>query len=395
MDYRILEKALLPYEKALRAQEKFRKRLGVREVERPTYERYITGHIKRFHSQKNAFAVMMPGNPFGEEFKEEYKRRTGIDHFSKPLTPEELEPGDRIGQALAAASWRICTEYYPEPLNVTPSEGRFEVTDRRWMSRLIKKVGMLLGADMVRIARIDQRWVYEDRDIPHKFAIIAVVSHDHALNQTAPSHLSGLAVGNTYSRLKFITTQLSDFICGLGYEAMYRETLGWEPDMIMVPMAIDAGVGEFARTGRVMSPEFGINMRLKAVTTDLPLDVDKPISFNAHEFCMACENCATYCPANAIPFGEPTEAPDSMFNNPGYRKWYIKADRCLFFWMANRKKWITCGGRCIAVCPWNKPLNIFHNMVRFLAIHSPHFIKKLLVLGDKIMYRHKKSIKGS
>ena len=33
--------------------------------------------------------------------------------------------------------------------------------------------------------------------------------------------------------------------------------------MLLVPMAIDAGIGEFSRYGRYMSPEFKINMRLK------------------------------------------------------------------------------------------------------------------------------------
>ena len=107
---------------------------------------------------------------------------------------------------------------------------------------------------------------------------------------------------------------------------------------------------------------------------------------------MACENCATYCPANAIPFGEPTESPDSLFNNPGYRKWYLKADRCLLFWMADRKKWITCGGRCIAVCPWNKPINAFHNLIRFIAVRFPGPIKKMLVWGDKIFYSRTQKI---
>ena len=43
MSASLLEKALLPYEKKLQAQERLRKSLGVKEVERPTYERYITG----------------------------------------------------------------------------------------------------------------------------------------------------------------------------------------------------------------------------------------------------------------------------------------------------------------------------------------------------------------
>ena len=393
MDLSKLEKALLPFERKLSAQERRRRVLGVKEVDVPTYERYIQGPVKRFDSKKNAFAAMLPENPYGKEFREIYEKRTGVDSFSKPLPYKDLDPEDRVYQALASASWRLCTEYYPEGLRVTPAEGRFEVENRARMSRLVKKVGVWLGAEMVRITRVDQRWVYSDREVPHKYAVIVVVPHYRGLNETAPSHLSGAAVGNTYSRLKFITTQLTDFFRGLGYDAAYRETLGWDPEMLIVPMAIDAGIGEFARTGRVLSPEFGINMRLKAVTTDLPLQVDKPISFNTHEFCMACEHCATYCPANAVPFGDTTEAPDSMFNNPGYKKWYIRADRCLFFWMANRKKWITCGGRCIAVCPWNKPINFFHNGVRYLGIHAPQWFKKALVWADKIFYSRRKSLK--
>ena len=46
VDLKNIDKALKPYEKKLRAQEKFRRSLGVREVARPTYEKYIIGDIK-------------------------------------------------------------------------------------------------------------------------------------------------------------------------------------------------------------------------------------------------------------------------------------------------------------------------------------------------------------
>ena len=84
----------------------------------------------------------------------------------------------------------------------------------------------------------------------------------------------------------------------------------------------------------------------------------------------------------------------SLFVNPGYKKWYVQAERCLRFWMADRKKWITCGGRCIAVCPWNKPRNAFHDLVRWLAIHGSADIRKLLVRGDRFVYHRHKSIKN-
>ncbi len=387
MDLSLIEKGLLIYEKRLKQQELRRKILGVKEVERPTYERYITGPVKRYNRKKNAFALLAPNNPFGDEFKQTYLKRTGAKSFSQPLPMSELEPEDRINQSLGQAAWRLCQEYHPEPKPTAPPEAQVPVNDPAQMSRLIKKVAMWFGAELVKIAKLDQRWVYEDVDIPHKYVILCVVPHLTGFNKTAPSHLSAAAVGNTYSRLTFITTQLADFIRGLGYDAASRETRGGLGELLVVPAAIDAGVGEFARNGRCLSPEFGINMRVKPVTTDLPLEVDKPISLNIHEFCMACESCAKYCPVNAIPTGEPTEAPDSICNNPGYKKWYVKAERCLLFWAANRKKWTSCGGRCIAVCPWNKPLNLFHNTVRWAAIHAPHLIKKILVWGDEIVYQ--------
>jgi reductive dehalogenase len=267
-----------------------------------------------------------------------------------------------------------------------------EVIDRGQMSRVVKKTALFFGAEMVRITRLDSRWVYKDMEISHPFAIVLVVTHARSMNATAPSHYSGAAVSDTYSRLKFISVQLTDFIRLLGYDAMYRETLGMQkPEILMVPTAIDAGVGEFARNGHVLSPEFGINMRLKAVTTDLPLEVDKPISFGAHEFCLACEQCALYCPAKAIPFGPPTqEAADPVYNNAGYRKWYVNAERCLTFWTVNRKKWATCGGRCITACPWNKPDKPWHNLVRRIAIHAPPTVKKILAGTDETIYRRGK-----
>ncbi len=383
-----LEEAFLPYDKKLLAQERLRRFLGVKEVDRPTYERYITGPIERFDRRKNAFATLIPDNLFGEEFRKRYKTRTGYDS-REPLPYSELELEDRIGQSLSSAAGRLCREYSPDTLPITPLEGRVE-TDQAWMSRLIKKVSLMFGAEMVRITKVDQRWVYQDIDIPHKYAIAIVVPHLRSFNDTAPSHLSGMASGDTYSKLKFITTQLADFICGLGYDAAYRETRGATPEMLIVPTAIDAGVGEFTRNGRVLSPEFGINMRIKLVTTDLPLEIDKPISFGVHEFCMACESCATYCPANAIPFGPPTDTPLDIYNNPGFRKWYINAEKCLTFWSINKHKWNSCGGRCIAVCPWNKPLVPLHNIVRWIAIHSPTAVKKMLVWSDQKMYGRKK-----
>ncbi len=389
-----LEKALLPYEKKLRRQERFRRILGVKEVEGPTYQRYITGPVERFDKNRMAFLCMRPENPLGEDLRRKFKERTGYDHYLSPLAYGELDYEDRIGRAVADASYRGCAEYEPKPFPVTPPEGRLEIEDRAWMSRLIMKIGLMFGADLVRITELDQRWVYRDLEIPHKYAIVVAVQHKPSLVGLAPSYFSWASTAETYSRLKLITTQVTDSIRGLGYDAMYRETRGGaNPELNMVPIALDAGIGEFCRTGRVLSPEYGNNMRLKAVTTDLPLQPDKPISFGLHDFCMACESCARFCPAGAVPKGEPSDQrPSTIYNNAGFRKWWINAEKCLIFWGVNKRKWPSCGGRCIAVCPWIKPMNWFHNPVRWLAIHAPGSVKKLLVRLDKITQHRKKSI---
>ena len=145
-----LEKALLPYEKKLQRQERFRRMLGVKEVERPTYERYITGPVERFDKNRMAFLCMRPENPFGEDLRRKFKERTGYDHYLSPLAYEELDYEDRIGRAVADASYRGCAEYEPKPFVVTPLEGRLEIRDRAWISRLIKKIGLMFGADLVR-----------------------------------------------------------------------------------------------------------------------------------------------------------------------------------------------------------------------------------------------------
>ena len=393
MSLSMLEEALLPYELKLQAQERLRRSLGVKEVEQPTYQRYITGPIEPFDRRKMAFAALAPDNPFGEEFRKRFKTRTGRDHWSIPPSCSELEPEDRVGLSLAAATRRLCWEYHPNLLPATPPEGRLDATDKAWMSRLIKKVGLFFGAEMVKITKIDPRWVYQGVHIPHPYAIVIVVSHVRSLLNTAPSYFSWLSTADTYTRLKFITTQLADFIRGMGYDAAYRETLAQNAELLMVPLAIDAGVGEFSRNGRVLSPEFGTNMRLKAVTTDLPLEVDKPVSFGVHEFCMTCENCAIYCPPQAIAYGPPTDQPIDFYNNPGYRKWYVHAEKCLTFWAMNRKKWMSCGGRCLAVCPWNKEINALHNTARWAAIQSPQAAKKILASLDRKVYHRKKTIK--
>ncbi|MBW2065503.1 MAG: hypothetical protein JRJ03_11295 [Deltaproteobacteria bacterium] len=99
-----LEKALLPYQKKLKAQERFRRLLGVRQVEAPTYQKYIIGVIERFDRRKTAFKALEPDNPYGEDFRKQFRSRTGHHNWTTPLPYTDLDPYDRIGQSLSSAA---------------------------------------------------------------------------------------------------------------------------------------------------------------------------------------------------------------------------------------------------------------------------------------------------
>ena len=115
MDLRKFDQAFLPFEAKLRAQEELRRRIGVREVDRPTYEKYIIGPVERFDHRRNGFMDSIPGNPFGEEMRERLKARGIEGGIPLPAPPfNELEPEDRIGYSLNAAARRLCQEYHPQ-----------------------------------------------------------------------------------------------------------------------------------------------------------------------------------------------------------------------------------------------------------------------------------------
>jgi hypothetical protein len=69
MDVDCADSTFLPYERQLRAWEPRRRPLGAKVVDRPTYERHITGPIERFDGRKNACMTLVPTNLFGEEFR--------------------------------------------------------------------------------------------------------------------------------------------------------------------------------------------------------------------------------------------------------------------------------------------------------------------------------------
>ena len=92
--------------------------------------------------------------------------------------------------------------------------------------------------------------------------------------------------------------------------------------VLVVPVAVDAGLGELARSGHLLHKTCGLNLRLSCVTTDLPLAHDDPVDIGVQRFCDDCLKCARNCPVGAIPEGAKTEV-------RGIRKWQMDPEKCL------------------------------------------------------------------
>lgn len=221
------------------------------------------------------------------------------------------------------------------------AEARREETPARW-SELVTEKAIEFGADDAGIARMDAGWIFEGHEqASWKFAIAIAVSHDYDALKTAPGDISAAEVITQYGRALKVVRALTGWIRGQGWDA---EAKGGPSagSMIMIPAAIEAGLGELGRHGSMIHRRFGSNFRLGLILTNLPLVANERDVFGADDFCTHCRVCTDACPPEAIP-----EAKQWV---RGTEKWYVDFDRCLPFF--NETKGCAV---CIAVCPWSRP----------------------------------------
>ena len=236
------------------------------------------------------------------------------------------------------------------------------------LTNRVKEAATLYGADLSGIAKLDERWIYSENmgksfliteeglpketaeafQIPKSInrAIVMAFVMDEDLLDQSPGINGDVATSLGYSRMAVTAVSLARFIRALGYHAIpcMNDTA------LSVPLAIDAGLGQLGRHGLLITPEYGSNVRLGKVLTDLPIMADQPIDFGVTEFCNNCLLCAKSCPSGSISTGERTMIAEDETGNSGVLKWYIRGESCLRFWQENG----TSCSNCIIACPFTK-----------------------------------------
>jgi reductive dehalogenase len=251
----------------------------------------------------------------------------------------------------------------------------------------IKAITLRLGADEVGVAILNPMYVYshvgrgpEKWGAPiennHKYAIMFTLEMDFNQVETAPKIPITHETAFEYLRGAVISIALAKYIRALGFPARAHIS-GSNYQIMLPPAAHDAGLGELGRLGYLISPKFGPRVRLGAVTTDLPLVPDRPISFGVQEFCEKCLKCAVNCPSAAIPEGDKIDV-------RGVAKWPLNIEQCIYYW---RLVGTDCG-LCMKVCPYSHPPTLVHNLVR-TGIKRSAFARTVSVWADDLFYGRK------
>ncbi len=241
-------------------------------------------------------------------------------------------------------------------------------------SDFIKEMAHRYGATLVGITRMNLDYAYADgwRGCPDDYDFSQLPEHwEYAIVFGVPMEWDVVFASpqfstssDAYDRVSTAAVRLEGCIKNLGYAARtHSPNTGY--DLIIPPLAIEAGLGEVARTGFCLTPELGLNFRPAVVTTNMPLAIDNPIEFGVAEFCKKCKLCAEGCPSGAISMAD---SPDGMVIR-GYEHWFINNGACYNFW---RETMGPMGCRlCVVTCPYSRKNNWVHDVARTLDPRDP------------------------
>ena len=346
--------------------------------------RDTTDEFKQF-AQKN--------DVFTRAFWDPTVRTDKTDAFFGSYRMEAIpRRGDGFTQkdfALRNASWLISDimtdrhankgrrEGFQAPIsNDTPvANEKVEYQNPSDASAEIKKISQFFGSDLCGITHLDKRWLYSKRvdvrdmsevelGLPDGLTSVIVLGHqmDKELVQTYPSALGGAATGREYSHEATIVMQVAAYIRNLGYQAV----ASMNDTGLVIPMAIQAGLGEYARNQLVITPEFGPRLRFSKIFTDMPLEADKPKRPGVAKFCDICTKCVDACPVKALPSGPPKTG-GGLSSIKGVRKWTSDAEKCFSFWATLS----TDCAICMRVCPFNRDFSTWSQRIWLKLALSP------------------------
>ena len=205
----------------------------------------------------------------------------------------------------------------------------------------VKAAAREAGASLVGIAEIRETDLFEGREAPHRTAVCIGLPMVREEMAHAARPRGAAEVMRTYRRIGLIAMRLGREIRRRGFPAKaYGDPNA--TDILHIPLAVRAGLGQLGKHGSMISREHGSNFRLAAVLTDMPLALDAPRDIGVDDVCIHCRRCVIDCPPDAIH--------EEKQWIRGEQRWYVDFDKCIPYFT----KTYGCA-ICIEVCPWSEP----------------------------------------
>ncbi len=362
-------------------------------------EGYVAGKAERFDEREHVFSrgYLRPDSEQYQTFYSEHPEREEDDAARRglgipmglPGAIDRPHEGPNVAALLASFSMprHLGSSNAVRPEAAPYFDGNRMPLSPEEATERVKGLALHLGADLVRIAEINPLWIYSKRghvkdadqepwgseiQLSHRYAITFAMEMSEDMVWTAPHSPSVIESGLVYAKGAYVATALASYIANLGYSATANHLQHY--DLLLVPLAADAGLGEVGRLGILMTKEYGPRVRLGCVTTDLPLVPDRPVDIGVEDFCRVCEKCANCCPSGSIPFDDPQEV-------NGVLKWKLNAESCFEHWA---KVGTDCC-LCMRVCPWSHPRTAPHRLITELVSRN-HVARLIFSWMDDLFY---------
>ncbi len=247
-------------------------------------------------------------------------------------------------------------------------------------TKALKALSYFLGADLTGICEIPRYAWYSHKEdgtpieMRHRYAVVMLIDQEFDTMEGASGDdwISGTQSMRGYLRGAEIAGVMADLLRKSGFSS--RSQTNADSDVLQIPLVLWAGLGELSRIGElVLNPFVGPRFKSVVVTTNIPLEVDKPIDFGLQTFCQGCLKCARECPCDSIPFGDKV-----MFN--GYEIWKPDVERCARYRVTNPHG--SACGRCMKTCPINKVVDadgpLLTRAASWMGVNAM-FLKPLMV----------------
>lgn len=360
----------------------------------------IVGEVERFDERKHVFARNRTLKPGSDPYKAFYKENTELEAgdaarrekggpMGHPGRVDRPHDGPNVAATLASLSlclWlssldKVKPQAHPECKGKTIEMSPEEATLR------VKGFAKNRGAVLVGITEINPLWVFSHKgeifhenwedwgrplEAKHKYAIVFAEEMDFEMIGSAPHTPTVMESMGAYAKGAFIAAQLANFVANMGYSATADQLRYYEE--LLVPLAVDAGLGEAGRLGYLLTQKYGPRVRLSAVTTNLPLVPDKPIDIGVEHFCKICKKCAVCCPSNSIPLDDQKEVNGTL-------RWKLNAETCFDYW---GKVGTDCNV-CMKVCPWSHANTMPHQLIKWMVSRNS-ISRRLFAVMDDIFY---------